>query len=140
MISIRLFSLLVAPLFLFFNCFTNCQQTKPAPQINSGAGLAVETQTANDVYYETRRKHDPNGIGKFYMGREIAYVMGYQGAGWLERPERIEEERPDEVVAQMGLRRRMSSPMSGPEPATSASVSHASFGKVRSLRSICNQR
>lgn len=104
MISIRLFSLLVAPLFLFFNCFTNCQQTRPAPRINSGAGPAVETQTANDDYYETRRKHDPNGIGKFYMGREIAHVMGYQGAGWLERPERIEEERPDEVVAQIGLR------------------------------------
>ena len=54
--------------------------------------------------YETRAKHDPDGIGKFYLGREIAHVMGYQGAGWLERPERIEEERPDEVVAQMKLR------------------------------------
>jgi hypothetical protein len=45
-------------------------------------------------HYETRRNHDPNGIGKFYLGREIARVMGYQGADWLERPERIEEERP----------------------------------------------
>ena len=32
--------------------------------------------------YEYRENHDPNGIGKFYMGREIAHVMGYQAAGW----------------------------------------------------------
>ena len=37
--------------------------------------------------YESREAHDPNGIGKFYMGREIARVMGHQGIGWLERPE-----------------------------------------------------
>jgi protein-L-isoaspartate O-methyltransferase len=43
--------------------------------------------------YETKRDHDPDGIGKFYMGREIAQVMGYQGAGWLERPEREKEEQ-----------------------------------------------
>jgi len=29
------------------------------------------------------------------MGREIALVMGHQGAPWLERPERMDEERPD---------------------------------------------
>ena len=62
------------------------------------------TQAAKSPYYETRAKHDPDGIGKFYLGREIAHVMGYQGAGWLERPERIEEERPDDVVAAMRLR------------------------------------
>src|SRR5258708_31436443 len=44
--------------------------------------------------YEYRDDHDPNGIGKFYMGREIAQVMGHQAADWLERPEREEEEAP----------------------------------------------
>src|SRR5579871_2799947 len=34
--------------------------------------------------YEVRKIHDPNGIGKFYLGREIAMVMGHQGIGWLE--------------------------------------------------------
>src|SRR5256885_3866018 len=29
--------------------------------------------------YETRTEHDPAGTGKFYMGREIAHVMSYQG-------------------------------------------------------------
>src|SRR5262245_6275858 len=61
-------------------------------------------QAAKPSVYETRADHDPDGIGKFYMGREIAHVMGYQGAEWLERPERIEEERPDQVVEQMKLK------------------------------------
>jgi SAM-dependent methyltransferase len=43
------------------------------------------------------------GIGKFYMGREIAFVMGHQAAEWLNRPARIQEEMPDEVVANMAL-------------------------------------
>lgn len=42
--------------------------------------------------YTFREDHDPNGIGKFYMGREIARVMGHQGIAWLERPEREQEE------------------------------------------------
>jgi ubiquinone/menaquinone biosynthesis C-methylase UbiE len=64
-------------------------------------------------HYEFRREHDPNGTGKFYMGREIAHVMGHQAAEWLERPEREQEERtslliemlkfqPGEVVADIG--------------------------------------
>lgn len=44
-----------------------------------------------------------DGTGKFYMGREISQVMGHQGAGWLERPQRQSEERPDLVVMNMGL-------------------------------------
>ena len=36
--------------------------------------------------------------------RRPAPVMGYQGAGWLERPGRDQEQRPDEVIRVMGLR------------------------------------
>ena len=43
-----------------------------------------------------------DGIGKFYMGREISHVMGHLGAGWLERPERERQERTDLLIA--GLR------------------------------------
>ena len=68
---------------------------------------------AQPARYETRTVHDPDGIGKFYMGREIAHVMGHQAAEWLERPEREEEEKtellvellklkPGEVVADIG--------------------------------------
>jgi ubiquinone/menaquinone biosynthesis C-methylase UbiE len=48
--------------------------------------------------YEYRREHDPNGLGKFYMGREIAWYMSHEGASWLERPERLEEERTDKLL------------------------------------------
>jgi ubiquinone/menaquinone biosynthesis C-methylase UbiE len=51
-----------------------------------------------DGRYEWRARHDPNGIGKFYMGREIAYVMGHAAATWLERPEREEEENPRKLL------------------------------------------
>jgi SAM-dependent methyltransferase len=54
--------------------------------------------------YETRAIHDPDGIGKFYMGREIAHVMGHEGADWLERPERTEEENPDKMVELLGIK------------------------------------
>jgi ubiquinone/menaquinone biosynthesis C-methylase UbiE len=53
--------------------------------------------------YEVRKEHDPNGIGKFYMGREIAQVMGHQAAGWLERPEREKEEEPAKMIAALNL-------------------------------------
>jgi precorrin-6B methylase 2 len=51
-----------------------------------------------EMRYEYRRNHDPDGIGKFYMGREIAWVMSFHGANWLERPERVKEERSDKLL------------------------------------------
>jgi precorrin-6B methylase 2 len=53
--------------------------------------------------YETRANHDPNGTGKFYMGREIAQVMGPGGIEWLDRPEREEEEHPARVLDSLDL-------------------------------------
>ena len=53
--------------------------------------------------YEVAPERSTTGIGKFYMGREIAFVMGHQAADWLNRPGRVEEEQPDAVVANMGL-------------------------------------
>lgn len=54
--------------------------------------------------YEFREKHDPNGIGKFYMEREIARVMGYGGISWLERPEREKEESLTKLVESLDLK------------------------------------
>ncbi len=45
----------------------------------------------------------PDGIGKRYDGREIAHVMGFSGAEWLERPGREREERPDLLVRELHL-------------------------------------
>jgi ubiquinone/menaquinone biosynthesis C-methylase UbiE len=48
--------------------------------------------------YEFRSAHDPDGMGKFYLGREIAHVMGPGGILWLERTERETEEQPQLVI------------------------------------------
>lgn len=66
--------------------------------------LAAGTaQAAEFPGYEVAPERRTTGIGKFYMGREISFVMGHQAADWLNRPGRIEEEMPDQVVANMGL-------------------------------------
>lgn len=52
--------------------------------------------------YEYRQQHDPNGIGKFYLGREIARV--HQAADWLERPEREAEEKPQRLLQALKLK------------------------------------
>ncbi len=53
--------------------------------------------------YQFRARHDRDGIGKFYLGREIAHVMGYQGIAWLERPERESEEHLTQLVDSLKL-------------------------------------
>jgi ubiquinone/menaquinone biosynthesis C-methylase UbiE len=65
--------------------------------------LATGAVVAQTPDYTYRADHDPDGIGKFYAGREIAQVMGHQGADWLERPERQEEERPDLLLQSLPL-------------------------------------
>lgn len=54
--------------------------------------------------YKTRSIHDPDGTGKFYMGREIAQVMGPGGIPWLDRAGRDEEEKPEVVIEALNLR------------------------------------
>jgi SAM-dependent methyltransferase len=57
---------------------------------------------ARDAHYRDRPA-SPDGIGKVYYGREIAQVMGFRGAAWLERPERAAEERPEWLVEDLHL-------------------------------------
>ncbi|HEY2251152.1 MAG TPA: methyltransferase domain-containing protein, partial [Planctomycetaceae bacterium] len=57
----------------------------------------------NPPRYILREDHDPNGTGKFYMGREIAQVMGYAGIDWLERPDREKEERTSKMIEELKL-------------------------------------
>ena len=54
--------------------------------------------------YYTLKRGDYNGIGKWYMGREIAYVMGFQGIGWLERSEREKEENVSSLIKNMKIK------------------------------------
>lgn len=66
---------------------------------------------ADDGYRDTPLSLE--GIGKSYMGREIPFTMGIDGAEWLERPARAADEgagklipllnlRPTDVVADIG--------------------------------------
>lgn len=64
------------------------------------AVTAPVTQTQD---YELRTA-SADGTGKFYQGREIAQVMGHEGAFWLERPSRELTERPQQVIEQMQLK------------------------------------
>jgi SAM-dependent methyltransferase len=45
----------------------------------------------------------PDGIGKFFHGREIAKVMGHPAIGWLERDEREREEAPSRAIDALEL-------------------------------------
>jgi len=51
----------------------------------------------------TYQIEDYNGIGKWYMGREIASVMGFEGMEWLERPERESEENVSTLIKNMSI-------------------------------------
>ncbi len=66
--------------------------------------LLLVACSAFGARYEARATHDPDGIGKFYMGREIAHVMGPGGIIWLERSERDREERPQLVLDALDIR------------------------------------
>ena len=70
-------------------------QTAPAPTPGSGSVYQLGTASRD-------------GIGKFYYQREIAHVMGFEGAAWLERPDRQAEERTDLLVDALHLAPGMS--------------------------------
>ncbi|MFO7824927.1 MAG: class I SAM-dependent methyltransferase [Cyclobacterium sp.] len=46
-----------------------------------------------------------DGIGKFYMGREISQIMGFHGMAWLERPGRSEEENTELAIANLPIKK-----------------------------------
>ena len=69
-----------------------------------GLGVAVAAEPRPvEARYETRER-TRDGIGRYYFGREIAAVMGHQGADWLERPARAAEERTDLLVEALALK------------------------------------
>ena len=67
----------------------------------SRLAAAVATDTTG---YETAAPRDPNGIGTYYLGRQIAHVMGHEGAGWLERSGRRQEEGTDLLLRELKLK------------------------------------
>lgn len=82
----RLFSL-----FLSFIALTTCEAQQKSPP------AAVE-----EAYTFSTPSRD--GIGKYYLGREISHVMGHLGSSWLERKEREKEEQVSQALKNMDLK------------------------------------
>lgn len=68
------------------------------------AGLYAPTAKIqlNDTTY-TYKKATPDGKGKFYKGREIAQVMSFEGADWLERNSRPQEENTGLAISKLPI-------------------------------------
>ncbi len=62
----------------------------------------IKTSAQNDSIY-TYATGSADGIGKYYMGREIAHVMGASGSEWLERSSRQQEEHSDQAIDSLPL-------------------------------------
>jgi len=62
------------------------------------------TLPGTDALYQQLLSSNIEGIGKFYMGRQISHVMGHSGATWLERPERQKEENSTQMIESLNLR------------------------------------
>ena len=84
-----------------------CTQLPLESNVASQAFLRSDISTAHpadSAGYETRPPRDPSGIGRYYLGRQIAHVMGHEGADWLERDDRREEEGTDLLVKELHLK------------------------------------
>ena len=63
--------------------------------------LQTTTLAAQERY--TVKAGDPNGISKWYMGRQIAQVMSHFGIDWLERQEREQEENTTQLLKNLAV-------------------------------------
>ncbi len=90
------------PLLLLLVCtaaLAGCARENTQAQTNAAP---PQSASASPQRY-TRIAQTADGIGKSYMGREIAGVMGWQGAAWLEREEREQEERGELLLRELNL-------------------------------------
>ena len=82
--------------------------------------LAQEISSKERYSY---KKGEADGTGKWYMGREIAHVMGFQGMGWLERPEREKEENTSRLLHNMNIQSIEEKPQNPKSNTTSSPAS-----------------
>ena len=101
-----LFALSSGRLFVALLLFSAACTQLPTESAST-ASLTAErhTLTAPDTTgYEYKPAADPNGISKYYQGRQIAHVMGHEGADWLERNDRGQEEGTDLLLHELHLK------------------------------------
>ena len=82
-------------MFVAFTCVAQAQEV-PA--------FGPVQLPSTEALYQQLLRSNVEGIGKFYMGRQISHVMGHQGATWLERPEREREENTTELIRCLKLK------------------------------------
>lgn len=90
--SSLLFKIILITIFIFLGLFL------------SGFKIPFAYAATNSATYQEKAIHSLDGIGKFYLGREIAKVMGHTEALWLERPSREITEQPQQVVDALNLK------------------------------------
>jgi hypothetical protein len=73
-------------------------------QVDPPAPAPLGSAKKPSPLYQQLKRANVEGIGKFYLGRQISHVMGHQGARWLERPEREREENTSEMIRSLKLR------------------------------------
>jgi SAM-dependent methyltransferase len=81
--------------FVALTSLSSCKGKQSAP-------LPTQNDTKSNPIYEYK-SGNYDGIGKWYLGREIAHVMGFQGMEWLERPEREKEENATTLIENMNI-------------------------------------
>lgn len=86
---------------LILSCTQLPAETRPSASTEQRLQAVVRTDTSG---YETAPPRDPNGIGTYYLGRQIAHVMGHEGATWLERSGRQQEEGTDILLKELKLK------------------------------------
>ena len=91
MLNARLVFLLVIPLVCTFKTV----------QVVCTFKTVQDKQQEDPVY--TYKPASRDGKGKFYQGREIAQVMSFEGADWLERNNRQQEENTALAIAKLPI-------------------------------------
>ena len=86
---------------LVLSCTQLPAETRPSASMERRMQAVAQTDTSG---YETAPPRDPNGIGTYYLGRQIAHVMGHDGASWLERSGRRQEEGTDILLKELRLK------------------------------------
>ena len=96
LVPIILIALFLIPMVLLRN------EVVRRPDLQERARTISEKTLPPPPAYTTAAP-SPDGIGKFFMGREIAKIMGHPGIGWLERTEREREEAPSMAISMLDL-------------------------------------
>jgi SAM-dependent methyltransferase len=93
---------LVVCLIVSLQCRKAEPHASPAPESAPAPAAEAAARTDSSAAY-THGPASPDGIGKFFHGREISQVMGHPAIGWLERDEREAEEAPGKALDALAL-------------------------------------